>query len=99
MGTLYAIYKCISRGVIRKWNQEIAEKPWQIAVFHYILVRDNGYDEDSSSADETQSEPGMVRARREYRIVNITSEHQAERFTIKLWRFSPVKRNAYNGML
>ena len=65
MGTLYAIYKFISRGVIRKTKQQNAENPWQIKVFHYILVRDNGYDEDSSSADETQSEPGMVKDRRE----------------------------------
>ena len=50
---------------MKERNQEIMENPWQIAVFHYILVRDNGYDEDSSSADETQSEPGMVKARRE----------------------------------
>ena len=62
MGTLYAIYKFISRGVIRKTKQENAENPWQIKVFRYILVRDNGVDEDSNVTVEIQSESGMVRA-------------------------------------
>ena len=62
-----------------KSKRKIAKKPWQIKGFGDILVRNNGYDEDSSRAVEIQSESGMVRARREYGTVKITSELQSER--------------------
>ena len=50
-----------------------------MAVFHHILVRENGFDEDSRNTGKIQSEPGAVEAREEYGVLNITSELQTER--------------------